>query len=117
MSKLKFIAWDKFNKKMLKTSDLRLKFNQFGTINVINLTNNSKMQKTSNYDILQYTEIDDKHHEEIYDGYIVKADGKVGRVFKRLGCWFVENYKELGYCKDIKIIGNIYENPELLEKK
>lgn len=115
MRKLKFIAWDRFNKKMLKTSELRLKFNQFGTINVFDLTISQKNQPTSNYDILQYTEINDKNHEEIYDGYIVKADNKVGRVFKRLGCWFVENYKELGYCKDIEIIGNIHENPELIE--
>jgi len=68
----------------------------------------------------QYTGFEDANGREIYEGDTVKINGKHNRqVFLRLGCWFVEMGKELGYYDscDIEVIGNIYENPELLENK
>ena len=60
---------------------------------------------------LEYTEIKDVANNGIYEGDIVRTlHGHTGQVFKRLGCWFVENGKELGYYNDrVYIIGNIYE--------
>ena len=68
--------------------------------------------------IVQYTGLKDKNGVEIYERDIVLIAGNFsGQVFDRLGCWFVEMGKELGYYpnQDIEIIGNIYENPELLK--
>ena len=69
--------------------------------------------------LIQYTGLKDKDDEEIYEGDIISISGRFqpGKVFDRLGCWFVESGQELGYycADDIEIIGNIYENPELIK--
>lgn len=82
-------------------------------------------------DIIQFTGLKDKENDEIYEGDIVqisKYDGslKVNHTieFKDGNFIFADyphaNYagQRLGSYKDsnITIIGNIYENPELLKK-
>ena len=74
-------------------------------------------------ELLQYTEHKDKNGKEIYDGYIVrdKYGVKIPMVvtwddagFRTLGKHNGEQY--VGYVKDsCEVVGNIYENPELLQ--
>jgi len=74
-------------------------------------------------ELLQYTGHKDKNGVEIYDGYIVrdKYGVKIPMVvtwddagFRTLGKHNGEQY--VGYVKDsCEVIGNIYENPELLK--
>jgi len=86
--------------------------------------------------LMQYTGLKDKNGKEIYEGDIIEyndfnslrtgghAEDKiiVGKVIFSCGMWMVgENncdhdlYEGLVNDKELEIIGNIYENPELLE--
>ena len=78
-------------------------------------------------DIMQYTGLKDRNGEEIYEGDIIEIDGGGvpirTLIFFEDGCYCVkmkENICELKYYINMsfcttKIIGNIYENPELLQ--
>lgn len=80
----------------------------------------------SQCELMQYTGLKDANGVEIYEGDIVRCfrDGQSEVVFKK-GCFGLETYRAIGnyystfnevygYCE---IIGNIYENPELLERE
>ena len=67
----------------------------------------------------QYTGLTDKNGTRIFEGDIVTCDYFCGVVNFYEGTWCVteeDNYPEYLYdVIDIKIIGNIYDNPELLK--
>lgn len=70
---------------------------------------------------LQYTGVNDKNGKEIYEGDIVNyfRDGLATVKFQS-GCFIIDGKSDrdtfFDLAGEIEVVGNIYENPELLNK-
>ena len=113
MRDIKFRAWDKVNKRWIKQFNIDLL-----SINVSELPNIELMQCTGFKDI---------NKKEIYEGDILtSAFSKRIVIFNENTCSFMLKDIELRNelfsltnekCKNLEIIGNIYENKELVGEK
>jgi uncharacterized phage protein (TIGR01671 family) len=88
------------------------------------------LAKTNHHVLMQYTGQKDKNHKEIYEGDILRDKQEVYLVVFQRGSFVAlpknyeparENEKELrdwfSYdAHHIEVVGNIYENTELIEK-
>ena len=106
---IKFRAWDKPNNKMV--SHRYLEHHKSGF----------RLFQNDEFELLQYTELKDKNGNEIYEGDIVAGFDYYGEplTWEVAWEWFdSETGFNIGQDDDAEaeIIGNIYENPELLEK-
>lgn len=124
MREIKFRAWDKENKQMITYFDISSK----GTVKKptgIGLINTNKILDVI---LMQYTGLKDKNGNEIYEGDIIdlRIDDQAGN---KHSIGYVEfDNKLLRYLisfidgcawasfNNVKIIGNIYENPELVKE-
>ena len=137
MRKIKFRVWDVFRKVFAKQITT-FKFDRDGNINLIvyldkvNKTreiNELKKIYTNEFEVLYYTGLKDKNGKEIYEGDIVEYKTKFYdrlKEHKTIIKWeddlehngfgepFAMGYIFRGF--DIEIIGNIYENPELIKR-
>lgn len=129
MRELKYRAWDKVEKKMLFDVD------PFALH--VSGSNEPLLAETHrNEDCIfeQYTELNDKNGKEIYEGDIVRyGGGNAYEVCFFNGCFGIKNrnlsvlynsytfndndiYGSNGKLR-LEVIGNIHENPELVEKE
>ena len=122
----KYRAWDKELQTMLDVSLIDFKKGvlvgehwEFGETNFMSF---------DEIELMQSTGLKDKNGKEIFEGDILKSNKYITSVFYEKGAYcvkfcrttnttvtmnvisFIEKYKT-------KVIGNIYENPELLEVK
>lgn len=114
MREIKFRAWNNEDKEMLDNIQNTL-FDQF--------------LHSGTFDVMQYTGLKDKNGKEIYEADVVRQEEKVARIlWNSLGAYYqlIEVGKLKG-CPDLfthdgktpylEIIGNIWQNPELLSAK
>lgn len=125
MREIKFRAWDEKEKKMFNPSSISWKD---GVLWVCDSHGENKLEYeliNPNSHLMQYTGLKDKNGVEIYEGDIVKSEQWYPQTYKVI---FEEGSfgfkREVGdylnslhYLESFEVIGNIYQNPELIEKK
>lgn len=113
MREIKFRAWDKENN-CWATND-----NALGWLHYAN-GEYEPTNLTGNYILLQYTGLKDKAGREIYEGDILKRTSQWGKVLpdKTEVKWkagYNYNGWNIARTSNAEVIGNIYQNPELLK--
>ena len=125
----KFRAWHNELGRMMSISDMWFNVDSLGEIGLNDAVMNDYITVSPDeIELMQSTGLKDKNGKEIFEGDILKSNKYITSVFYERGAYcvkfsrtpnttvtmnvisFIEKYKT-------KIIGNIYENPELLEVK
>jgi uncharacterized phage protein (TIGR01671 family) len=122
MREVKFRAWDKRNNQMLDVIAITwLDIVNPNNTNLVLCQDKDKNffeHKMEDTELMQYTGLEDQNGKEIYEDDIVNIKSTVEEVTQIDECVKVvydyEFLTELGYAEEVEIIGNIYENPELL---
>ncbi|AAO36633.1 YopX family protein (endogenous virus) [Clostridium phage phiCTC2B] len=125
---VKFRAWDKELNMMVYTKEqtghIEYNTNPADTINII------LNQDDYGYVFMQYTGLKDKNEKEIYEGDIIKKSNRSSNLYEiiyqdSIACFRCKVIKgdiksfpclNIGTVRNCEVIGNIYENPELLEE-
>jgi hypothetical protein len=114
MREIKFRAWDKDKNKMTEWDILKDRYGYFNSNSFI---------------VMQYTGLKDKNGKEIYEGDILYIDWKDSRYSPHINkypvawntknaCWDLHEggSPQNDAKKYMEVVGNIYQNPELLER-
>jgi hypothetical protein len=125
MREIKFRAWDKESKRMHTNFKLTDIFR--GDRSEIFCDDPSWVDPDlESAVIMQYTGLKDNHGKEISEGDIVEGDGRLAnKVYAAKVVWHYSEWKLISitgfgfvsgqYWDNLKVIGNIYENTELMQ--
>lgn len=126
MREIKFRCWDTENKQMLKVQELDFEDTFYGGRLSIRADMYNDYFDIEDMILMQYTGLKDKNGKEIYEGDIVKLGTYTKGVVEysdKYAQFIIINtntieyeYEPLGDYTKIEIIGNKWDNPELLEK-
>jgi|SRR5690625_4924123 len=124
MREIKFRAWDKANKKMHYDVGI------LGSAIYIDFNGQKEYEEVNGHELMQYTGAKDKNGREIYEGDVIKIwpddydCETAGYVVKCEGCYWIRAkddnsismplFDYFNGIMELEVIGNIYENPELL---
>lgn len=123
MREIKFRAWDEENCEMVYFNNRKLTADEYQRAHLA-------MLLAGDYGdvLMQYTDLKDRNGVEIFEGDIIKFED--GHRFPYVVVWYQSDFgcgwkKKRGdsitdigaECLSMRIIGNIHENPELLERK
>lgn len=134
MKNIKFNCWDKKRKKYSETCNMSeyyfITFDGRIVSYAIGFPDKLKTYEEKDYEMLLYTGLKDKNGREIFEGDIIKSENHIPKTY-------IVEFIEGGFCgthpniKDfpidinhfydstgcmIEVIGNKFENPELMEE-
>ena len=126
MRELKFRAWDKQEKQMMKVSAISLENKEIGVKDF----RTYHFFRIKNIELMQYTGLKDKNGTEIYEGDIVQTPEYPGKIvynekyacfelwrLRSSNCFIALTHQQDIDMGDLEVIGNTHENPELSERK
>ena len=127
MNEIKFRVWDTENKEMLRVQELDFEDTFYGGRLSIRTEQYNDYFDIEDMILMQYTGLKDKNGKEIYEGDIIRATKRTDlelnyhnfKVFMHNGCYMFGNYNAHEFFDKFnfkEVIGNIYENKDLLEK-
>lgn len=131
---LEFRAWDKLKKKVQDVAAINFVEGYATLWKHIGSSRSTYLAELNSLELLEFTGLLDKNKKKIFEGDILKTTSKrvlgmpADRPFERIIKWqgesasFVMSGIKQGYecffigmLSEWEVIGNIYENPELLE--
>lgn len=132
MREIKFRVWDTENKEILRVQELDFEDTFYGGRLSIRTEQYNDYFDIEEMPLMQYTGLHDKNGKEIWEGDIVNCQTKYGKakaIIKFINGKFVaywdskithpKNGHHIAYYdtnKKFEVIGNIYENRELLNE-
>lgn len=125
MREYKFRLWDKEKEIMLDVEKIDFDDCYYGGEMYVNTTDGSDYWNNELYSLMQYTGLHDKNGKEIWEGDIVKSffvdtDEAGNEIYKY---YIIEVKYDEVLCEynidkfmNLEVIGNIYDNKELLNE-
>lgn len=125
MREIKFRVWDKEEKTMFPPATLEEIVDNIDMGLPVSIDgwrcDGDNLGDRDRFVWLQYTGLKDKNGKEIYDGDVIETGGARGGIVGKV-VYIEEGFSiecELGYedfyWDTLEVIGNIYENPELIK--